>query len=378
EGSFYFDPFNLLGCSSCFCFGATDRCQSSDKRRGKVGLPLEAACLTVIKYILCRTSLNGQGMSLIHVASQAPLPDRLHQGRVQLLEDYFQYSYCLQGNWRHGGTNRPVSRQEFMMVLAGLVGLRIRALYFTQSQRLSLGEKCAPGFYREASGLYLGNCVPCECNECDSCAQTLLNDLEQLDIELARMKAQLDNASISGALKERLDKLEKAVSDTKEAKMKAASANNSAANTMDKLSKLRNDIDKIIVTPVNGSLSNVLQDVDQTGKEKKDLLDLSPDDVVFYVGGYPSNFTVDDEDYGQEQSGTTAIPNTDGSVLLGNDKPDNLYKPEDLTYFQASGDVLMDVCTASNPVQLIKDHYTKKVRFHMYAQLISRSESCFC
>lgn len=27
-----------------------------------------------------------------------------------------------------------------MMVLAGLVGLRIRALYFTQSQRLSLGE----------------------------------------------------------------------------------------------------------------------------------------------------------------------------------------------------------------------------------------------
>ncbi|MEQ2180693.1 hypothetical protein GOODEAATRI_003829 [Goodea atripinnis] len=101
------------------------------------------------------------------------------------------------GNWRHGGTNRPVSRQEFMMVLAGLVGLRIRALYFTQSQRLSLGEvgleeatdsgtggpantvevcscppeytgdsceKCAPGFYREASGLYLGNCVPCECN----------------------------------------------------------------------------------------------------------------------------------------------------------------------------------------------------------------------
>lgn len=27
-----------------------------------------------------------------------------------------------------------------MMVLAGLVGLRIRALYFTKSQRLSLGE----------------------------------------------------------------------------------------------------------------------------------------------------------------------------------------------------------------------------------------------
>lgn len=51
--------------------------------------------------------------------------------------------------------------------------------------------------------------------ECDSCAQTLLIDLEKLDVEFARIKAQLDNASVSGALKERLDKLEKAVSDTK-------------------------------------------------------------------------------------------------------------------------------------------------------------------
>lgn len=47
---------------------------------------------------------------------------------------------CLQGNWRHAITNRPVSREELMMVLAGLEGLRIQALYYTQSQRLSLGE----------------------------------------------------------------------------------------------------------------------------------------------------------------------------------------------------------------------------------------------
>lgn len=50
------------------------------------------------------------------------------------------YFFCLQGNWRHDITNRPVSREELMMVLSSLVGLRIRALYFTQSQRLSLGE----------------------------------------------------------------------------------------------------------------------------------------------------------------------------------------------------------------------------------------------
>lgn len=28
------------------------------------------------------------------------------------------------------------------------------------------------------------------------------------------------------------------------------------------------------------------------GEESKNLLDLSPGDIVFYVGGYPSNFTV--------------------------------------------------------------------------------------
>lgn len=36
EGSFYFDPSNPHGCTSCFCFGASDQCQSSSKRRGKV------------------------------------------------------------------------------------------------------------------------------------------------------------------------------------------------------------------------------------------------------------------------------------------------------------------------------------------------------
>ncbi|KAM8850161.1 laminin subunit alpha-3-like isoform 2-T2 [Spinachia spinachia] len=131
--------------------------------------------------------LTGRDMTLIHLAPQVPHPDELYQGRVQLLE----------GNWRHAVTSRPVSREELMMVLAGLVGLRIRALYFTQSQRLSLGEvgleglsntgtggpgntvedcscapqhtgdsceKCATGYYRDHSGPFLGRCVPCECN----------------------------------------------------------------------------------------------------------------------------------------------------------------------------------------------------------------------
>ncbi|XP_037538133.1 laminin subunit alpha-3 [Nematolebias whitei] len=257
EGSFYFDPSNPLGCTSCFCFGATNQCQSSHKRRGKFvemqGWHLETPDKEEVPSVLNKFSntavadvqelpptvqtlhwvapqpylgnrvssyggfltyqsksfgipsegmvlidrqpdvvLTGLDMSLIHVASHAPLPDRLYEARVQLLER----------NWRHAGTNRPVSREDLMMVLAGLVGLRIRALYFTQSQRLSLGEvgleeatnsgtgspgnnvevcrcppqytgdsceKCAPGFYRDGHG-YLGRCVPCECNDlADEC-----------------------------------------------------------------------------------------------------------------------------------------------------------------------------------------------------------------
>lgn len=54
-------------------------------------------------------------------------------------------------------------------------------------------------------------CVP----ECDSCAQTLLHDLEKLDDELGRIKAQMNIATASASSQDRLKKLEKAVSDTK-------------------------------------------------------------------------------------------------------------------------------------------------------------------
>uniref|UniRef100_A0A4W5KYG2 Laminin subunit alpha 3 n=1 Tax=Hucho hucho TaxID=62062 RepID=A0A4W5KYG2_9TELE len=267
DGSFHFDPSHPKGCISCFCFGATDQCLSSGKRRGKfmdmrgwrlervdqeeVASVLNPSSNTVVadvqelpgttqvlhwvappSYLVDRVSsyggyltyqaksfgipsegmslmdrrpdvlLSGQDMTLVHMAPHPPNPDRLHQGRVQLVE----------GNWRHAGTNRPVSREDLMEVLAGLVGLRVRALYFTQSQRLSLGEvgleeatntgaggpastveecacsplyrgdscqKCARGYYRDGSGPYLGRCVPCFCNglsnECDDRTGRCLN-----------------------------------------------------------------------------------------------------------------------------------------------------------------------------------------------------------
>ncbi|XP_036940486.1 laminin subunit alpha-3-like isoform X2 [Acanthopagrus latus] len=497
EGSFYFDPSNPHGCTSCFCFGATDQCQSSSKRRGKfvdmqswrlespdkeeVTSVLNTASNTVVadiqelsptvqtlhwvapsSYLGDRVSsyggfltyqsksfgipsegmtlmdrrpdvvLTGQDMTLIHMASQVPLPDRLYQGRVQLLE----------GNWRHAVTNRPVSREELMMVLAGLVGLRIRGLYFTQSQRLSLGEvglegatntgtggpgntvedcscppqytgdsceKCAPGFYRDNSGPFLGRCVPCECNglsaecedrtgrclnckyntagdrcerckegyygnaaqrtcrvcpcpfsvstnsfaigcrevfgdfqcickagytgekcescapgyygdplvpggrcrpcncngngnscdpktgvckntlepgdtntdescqECDSCAQTLLKDLEKLDDELHRIKAKLDNASASSSSQERLRDLEKAVTDTKNLVNKFSSAINDeksrvsqleedTINLSDDISTLKDKADKRA-----SEADKAVEAVEKTHKKAKDL-----------------------------------------------------------------------------------------------------------
>lgn len=52
-------------------------------------------------------------------------------------------------------------------------------------------------------------------SECDSCAQTLLHDLEKLDDELGRIKGQLDNATASASSQDKLKSLEKAMSDTK-------------------------------------------------------------------------------------------------------------------------------------------------------------------
>ncbi|XP_019900931.2 laminin subunit alpha-3 isoform X2 [Esox lucius] len=267
DGSFHLNPSNPTGCTRCFCFGATDQCQSSTKRRGKfvdmrgwrlvradqdeVASVLNPSSNTLVadvqelpdttqllhwvappSYLGDRVSsyggyltyqaktfgipsegmllldrrpdilLSSRDMTLVHTAPQTPDPDRLYQGRVQLVE----------GKWRHAGTNRPVSRGDLMMVLAELEDLRVRALYFTQSQRLSLGEvgleeatdlgaggpastvekcdcpplyegnscqKCAPGYYRESSGASSGRCVPCSCNglasQCDQRTGKCLN-----------------------------------------------------------------------------------------------------------------------------------------------------------------------------------------------------------
>ncbi|KAJ0058685.1 hypothetical protein NL108_000419 [Boleophthalmus pectinirostris] len=81
---------------------------------------------------------------------------------------------------------------------------------------------------------------------------------------------------------------------------------------------------------------------------------------------------IDDEDKGQVQSGSVTIPDTNGAVVLGKDKfkgcisnlytrrPDNLFKAEDLSLFTTSGDVLLDVCSAQSPAQLMLDRSPNK------------------
>lgn len=122
---------------------------------------------------------------------------------------------------------------------------------------------------------------------------------------------------------------------------------------------------------------------------------------------------VDDEDTGQSTSRSSSIPDTGGTLFLGKDnfkgcisnlytrrwdgyshccargnridfilipgirqfphleckvtlacrhyRPSNMFKAEDLSNFQTSGDVLLDVCAANSPAQLMLDRNVKKV-----------------
>uniref|UniRef100_A0A4X1UYI6 Laminin subunit alpha-5 n=1 Tax=Sus scrofa TaxID=9823 RepID=A0A4X1UYI6_PIG len=251
-GTFSLDAANPKGCTRCFCFGATDRCQSSTYTRREFvdmegwtllssdrqvvphELQAEAALLRAdlrpvpeafpelywqappsylgdrvssyggtLRYELHSETqrgdvfipvesrpdvvLKGNQMSITFLEPAYPAPGHVHRGALQLVE----------GNFRHVETHNPVSREELMMVLAGLEQLHVRALFSQTSSAVSLRrvalevasevgggppasnvelcmcpasyrgdscQECAPGHYRDIKGLFLGRCVPCQCH----------------------------------------------------------------------------------------------------------------------------------------------------------------------------------------------------------------------
>uniref|UniRef100_A0A8C3LQM7 Laminin subunit alpha 5 n=1 Tax=Chrysolophus pictus TaxID=9089 RepID=A0A8C3LQM7_CHRPC len=150
----------------------------SDPRRGDVFIPMESRPDVILK---------GNQMSIMFLEGSYPSPGEVHEGQLQLVES----------NFRHTETHNPVSREELMMVLANLEQLQIRALFSQLSSSVSLRrvvleiatdaatgvpasnvelcfcpanylgdscQECAPGYYRDTKGLFLGKCIPCNCN----------------------------------------------------------------------------------------------------------------------------------------------------------------------------------------------------------------------
>ncbi|KAF4024914.1 hypothetical protein G4228_016858 [Cervus hanglu yarkandensis] len=109
--------------------------------------------------------LIGQHMSVIYHEPNHPRPDRLHHGRVQMVE----------GNFRHAGSRAPVSREELMTVLSSLRGVHLRGLYFTETQRLALSgvgleEASETGSGRRAQSVEMCACPPDHIGDsCQNC-----------------------------------------------------------------------------------------------------------------------------------------------------------------------------------------------------------------
>ncbi|KAK5624087.1 hypothetical protein CRENBAI_015003 [Crenichthys baileyi] len=253
-GTFHLDPTNPKGCTSCFCFGATDRCQSSDKRRVEImdmegwvllGADRQEVPVMVypdqdlveadlsdvpdvyqdlhwhapktylgdkvssyggsLRYRLHTQTMRGDALPL---PAEASRPDIILKGNQMTLvfmereysapeDPHLGIVHIVEGSFRHAQTGNSVSREELMMVLVNLESLQIRALHSQSAHSVSvrgavlegavdlpsgrhannveicmcpanyLGDscqKCAPGYYRDTIGLFLGKCVPCNCN----------------------------------------------------------------------------------------------------------------------------------------------------------------------------------------------------------------------
>ncbi|KAH9496293.1 hypothetical protein Btru_018041, partial [Bulinus truncatus] len=252
DGTFSLNAENPKGCTKCFCFGHTTRCEStqlswygitslSDWRitngkdvaedlgaivvLGVTDAPLEKDSIywvapkdylkkkinsyggklqytvfitlpenkEVYEVIHPDVKISGNNMTIVYINNEQPKQESDMEVELRLVE----YSFV------HDGTNAPVSREQFMMILFNIESLLIRATYYSEMDATRLKnirmdvatvngfgevatsveecqcppnyigascEDCAPGYYRARHSPYLGICVKCNCNgHSDSC-----------------------------------------------------------------------------------------------------------------------------------------------------------------------------------------------------------------
>ncbi|KAK7884079.1 hypothetical protein WMY93_027202 [Mugilogobius chulae] len=181
-GTFHLDPTNPKGCTSCFCFGATDRCRSSDKRRieimnmdGWVLLGADRQEVPVSVY---------PGQDLVE-ADLTDVPDiyqdlHWHAPKTYLGDKVSSYG----GSLRYRLHTQTMRGDALLPAESSRPDVILKCLYYCTGNKMTLVfmereypsaedphsgivhivEKCAPGYYRDTIGLFLGKCVPCNCN----------------------------------------------------------------------------------------------------------------------------------------------------------------------------------------------------------------------
>ncbi|XP_048364494.1 laminin subunit alpha-3 [Sphaerodactylus townsendi] len=244
-GSFYLDPTSSAGCTTCFCFGVTNNCHSTNKRTAKfvdmrdwrleemdgtdVPIIFNPSSNSVVadvqelppsvqnlywvappsylgeklssyggylSYQVKTFGLPSEGMTLLEkrpdvllIGKQLKIiyvdPNNPSPGR-----QYYGSVRLVERNFRHENTNKPVSREELMTILSRLDGLHIRGLHFTESQRLTLGEVGL----EEATGTGTGN-IAYSVETC-SCPVQYVGD----SCQLSKMTAGMQRPIIIGLL----------------------------------------------------------------------------------------------------------------------------------------------------------------------------------
>ncbi|XP_075883000.1 laminin subunit alpha-5 isoform X3 [Nelusetta ayraudi] len=238
-GTFHLDPTNPKGCTSCFCFGATDRCRSSDKRRTEImnmegwvllGADRQEVAVTLypgqdlveadlsdvpdvyqdlhwhapktylgdkvssyggyLRYRLHTQTMRGDVLTLPVEASR---PDIILKGNQMTLvfmereysspeEPHLGIVHIVEGSFRHAQTGNQVSREELMMVLVSLESLQIRALHSQSAHSVSLRGAVLEGAESLPAGRHANNVEICMCpanylgDSCQRCSPGFYRD----------------------------------------------------------------------------------------------------------------------------------------------------------------------------------------------------------